>query len=412
MHITAGKNFAGRITTHWVVIFVLIMLMGISMRWAIIHHDYKSGSWGDEGQYEGIGRNIAEGHGFTLYGHPTALRVPVTPYMLAAIYSFGEHDLAKARMVWSVIDTVFTCLLILYLTTLIGGSRLASLIAAAGFGLNPYFAFIGSHVLSETPFTILFVAALVLLIKHWYTKSWWSLCLSGVVLALSTLARPTGFLFPAVVVLLLFLEGRQRKSPWLARSVVYVFMVGLTMAPWVIRNAIVFKTFVPLNTFGGATLWCGSGAMPGGDLVIGPWCDAKTKATMDTMNEVDADRYLKQEAMSAIQKNPAHWMHLGLIKFVRLWFRVPKPGWTSVSGLFLAFINAAILILTWQCVRRPEYTLLRYIVVAVFIYYSVLHVITYAELRYSIPAYAFYLPFAVIKLTGRLGGSPVSTIGP
>lgn len=398
----SGQSFADRVAARWVLVLALIMIAGIGMRWAIIHNDHRDGPWGDEWQYEAIGRNLAEGHGYSVYNRPTALRVPVTPLLVAAIYAVGKHDLVRARIVWSVLD-ILTCLLIFRLTLLIGGTRLAGLIAAAVYSLNPYFAFLGSHVMSETPFTFLFLASLVLFVLYWRTKSWWSLCLSGIVLALSTLARPTGFLYPAVIVCLLFLVGRRHRAPWLAQSAVYLLMVGLTMLPWVIRNGVALKSFVPLSTYGGATLWCGSGAGPNGELIIGPWCDKTIKATMDRLSEVDADRYLKRQALAAIRERPVHWLHLGLIKFVRLWFRVLKPGWTSPLGLLLTLVNVGILVLTWTQVRKPEHAFLRQSVIAVFIYFTVLHVITYAELRFSIPAYAYFLPFAAVALTELLG---------
>lgn len=404
-----GKSFAERITVRWAFVLLLIMVAGIGIRWGMVYHDFRAGQWGDERHYEPIGRNIAEGHGYSFRGRPTALRAPVAPLLVAAIYVFTPHDLLWARIFWSIMD-VLTCVLIFYLTLLIGGTRLAGLVASALFSINPYFAFIGSHVMSETPFTILFLASLTLFVAYWRNKSWWWLCLSGVVMGLSILARPTACLYPVATVLLLFLGGHRHRSPWVMRAMVYTLMVGLTMAPWVIRNAIALKSFIPLTTFGGATLWCGSGAMPGGGLVIGPWADSKTYGTyaaMYQLSEVDADRYLRHEAMTAIRQHPGHWLKLGAIKFIRLWFRMARPGWTSLLGLFLVAVNAGILLLTWLNVRRSEHVMLRQSIVAVFIYYSVLHIITYAELRYSIPAYAYFLPFASIELINRCGTLPL-----
>lgn len=406
------QSLADRASARWVFLLVLIMVVGLGARWAFIHHDYRAGGWGDEQDYEAIGRNIAEGHGYSsIYGRPTARRVPIVPFLVAAIYSVTPHDLVLARILWSVMD-ILTCLLIFYLTILIGGSRLAGLIAAAVFSLHPYFCFIGSHVLSETPFALLFLASLTFMAAYWRSNSWRLLCLSGLTMGLSMLARPTSFMFPLVIVLLLYLAYRRHRSPWRIKSVVYLFMAMLPLTPWAARNAVVFKSFVPLSTFGGVTLWCGSGATEGGGLIIGPWRDAKAWKTMGHMSEVDSDRYLKREAIAAIRRHPGHWLKLGAIKFIRLWFRIPKPGWSSLLGIPLMLVNSSILLLTWLNAKNSQSSILRQSIVVVFIYYCLLHMITYAELRYSIPAYAYFLPFASVQLVDRLVNRPAQTIVP
>lgn len=396
-----GKASVNKGTALCSAILIFIIIAGIAMRWGAIRRDASQGPWGDEWQYEAIGHNIIEGHGYTLFGRQTALRVPVTSLMVAAIYATGKHDLLRARHIWSVMDAL-TCLLIFCLALLIGGSRLSGLLAAAVYAFDPYFAFIGSHVMSESPFTVLFLASLVTFIAYWRTKSWWWLCASGITLGLSMLARPTSFLYPVVTACLLFLWARRHGRTWFAQTVVYVLMALIVVAPWAIRNQRVFGEFVPLSTFSGATLWCGSGAGPHGDLVIGPWCDKRLWDTASSMSEPEADRYIRDDALATMRRHPGHWLRLGVIKFLRVWFRITKPGWLSAMGLLLALVNLSILVLTWLQVRRSRHVLLRQSVIAVFAYFTFVHVVTYGELRYSIPVYAYYLPFATTALVDLL----------
>ena len=384
-------------------LLILIVFMGLAARLALAYHGgNKPVPWGDEWQYVAIGRNLVEGHGYSVVpDRPTALRVPVTSLLVSAIYATGKHELVRARIAWSFLD-MLNLYLVVVLALLISRNRLVALLAAAGYSLHPLFPMMASKVMSETPFTLLFLASLVLLVSHWYTRSWWTLCLSAVTVGLSMLSRPTSALFPILVVLLIILGARREHRPWLARAAVYLLLIAVVLLPWVVRNQLVFKEFIPLSTFGAAPFWCGAGAGPNGTQLIGPWCDERTRQATTKMREMDADRFVRREAVRIARSHPLHWLGLAVERFFSLWFRMFKSGWTSPLGIMLAIANAVMLWLGWMGIRKTGQPMVTRTFLAVFIYFSFLHMISYAELRYSMPAYAFILPFTAVGLVDLL----------
>ena len=89
-------------------------------------------------------------------------------------------------------------------------------------------------------------------------------------------------------------------------------------------------------------------------------------------------------------------------KFFKLWFRMFRPGWATPLGVMMALGNAAILALAWLGLRRLKRPLANQLAIATFVYFSALHMVMCSELRYSAPAYAYFLPFAAIGMFGLL----------
>jgi 4-amino-4-deoxy-L-arabinose transferase-like glycosyltransferase len=387
------------------VALLVIILLGVSIRLYNIHHGTKTARiWGDEWQYDSIGRNLATGHGYSIGKVPkiTAGRVPVTPLLVAAIYRIdGKSDLLFAQTVWAFLD-MLNCLIVFALAIVICRSRFIGVLASAGYAFHPAFIRIGSHVMSEIPFTGLLLTSLILLILYWRSRSWRLLCLSAIAMGLSMLARPTSALFPAVIIVIMFLAGCRERQPWIARALVYCALIALTVAPWSIRCSMVSKQFVPLCTYGGWSIWAGAGPGPHGEILMGPWCDPKAQKVVDTMSETDSDRYLKKEAVRLIKAHPMHWIGLSFGKFFTLWFRMFKPESRTIYGILLALSNLMLMVFAWRGTKLTGSPMLKQLLIGLFVYFSITHMATYAELRYATPVYAYIFPFAAFGLVSWL----------
>lgn len=398
-----NKETSSRHRALQTIALIVILLIGVSLRLFLVHHGKtKLQLWGDEWQYHEIGWSLATGHGYRLCGHLTAGRVPVTPLLVAAIYaSTGKYNEFYPQSAWAFLDIV-NCLLVFALAVVVSRSRTIGVIAAAMYMFHPVFTRLSSHVLTEVPFIAMFLSSLLLLILYWRSKSWKLLCLSGMAMGLSMLSRPTTVLFPMIVIALMFVEARREKSPWIAMAVLYVIVTGAVVAPWTIRCSLLFKEFVPLSTYGGWGLWSGAGTGPHGEILMGPWVDKPAQKVVDTYSEVDADRYLKKEAIRVIMKDPLHWIALDIGKFFTLWFRMFKPESCTLLGILLGLSNLLILVFAWWGTRLTGNRMLMQLLISVFVYFSIMHMATYAELRYAAPAYAYMIPFATIGLIAWL----------
>jgi 4-amino-4-deoxy-L-arabinose transferase-like glycosyltransferase len=291
---------------------------------------------------------------------------------------------------------------VFFLAMMVGRNRPAALIAASIYAFHPYIARAGSRILSEIPFNALYLSALILLIAYWRSRSLKHLCLSALFLGLSVLTRPSTVLFPALIVLLLFLDGRRERTPWLGRAFLYCMVTGLVILPWTIRCSLAFKTFIPISTAGGYPLWSGAGPGSHGEIVICPPYVPDVNKKILKMNEIQADHYLTQEAKKLIRARPMHWLYLDTTKFFTLWFRMFRDGSTSASGILTSLVSLAILVLAWFGARMSGDRRLMQLMIGMFAYFSLMHMATYAELRYVIGAYSYMMPFAGIAVVHLL----------
>ncbi len=392
----------------YTIILIVVILTGLGLRLALVYHDRATaGQFGDEPHYESIGRSLVEGHGYRIQPVPdqpprlSALRTPIAPLLVSLVYLAGPHKPIRAEIAWAFMDMI-NVLLVFHLGMMVTRNRPASLIAAAMYAFHPYIVRSGSRILSEIPFNIMYLSALMLLVSYWRSKSVKQLCFSALFLGLSILTRPSTVLFPALVMLLLFLDGRREKAPWLGRAFLYCVITGLVILPWTIRCSLAFKHFIPISTAGGYPLWSGAGPGPHGEIVICPPYVPEVNNKILKMDEIQADRFLTQEAKKLIRARPMHWLYLDMTKFFTLWFRLFRDGSMSMSGLLTTFGNLAILILAWFGVRVSGDRRLVNLLIGMFVYFSVIHMTTYAELRYVIGAYSYMMPFAGLAIVHML----------
>ena len=385
---------------------ILVLLLCLGTRLAMNVRTMHNPPYADEVQYDAIAYNIAEGNGFSQGNppKPTAVRAPITPYFAAAIYRLGGHHPENVRLAEIFIDTL-NCALVFLLGLLLSGTLAIAFSAAAIYAVHPLFPYIAGHIYSDQLFTLLFLSALILLLVEEKRHSLWLLGLSAAAMALSMLTRPTSMLFPAVIVGLLYLQGLRTGKPWLGRSVIYLAVILLVLSPWIVRNFIVFKAFVPLTTLGGENLYVGAGPAPGGITVAtvnSAGVPREIHNRIKGLSEPDVNRILTGEAIKLIRAHPLHWCNLCVQKFFKLWLRVFRPGWATPLGVIMALGNASILALAWLGLRRLKWPLANQLAIATFVYFSVLHMVMCAELRYSVPAYAYLLPFTAIGMFGLL----------
>jgi hypothetical protein len=121
--------------------------------------------------------------------------------------------------------------------------RAAGFVAGLLVALNGALILSGQSVMTETLFTAVFLAALLVLVLAGRTGRWWWALLAGLLLAAASLTRPVA---QALVVLvpLAMLLGLRRPWPGLRGvlrpivrgSVIAGVGFGLVMVPWMLRN--------------------------------------------------------------------------------------------------------------------------------------------------------------------------------
>ncbi len=219
----------------------------------------------DPADYQRLAVSIAAGHGFgrTVVapgGGPTAFRPPLWPLFLAGLYWLVGVHVMVARAVEVVLGTLTVALVGVLAGQLWsrGPARVAMGLAA----VYPPLLLAGGSLLSESlslPLELGTRAAALAARRSPRPAGWILGC--GVGCGLDILCRPDSFILLVPVGLLVGVAwktagpppGRRSPGRWsgLVAPAAVVVLAGLTVTPWLIRDAVVMHRFIPVTTQGG-----------------------------------------------------------------------------------------------------------------------------------------------------------------
>jgi len=219
--------------------------------------------WTDQNGYLLLGRVLAQTGRFTRFAGtaqyvPEAIRTPAYPAFVAALDAlFGE-----SRLVIAIAQTLLfaaTCLVVRAIaeTVASGGVATAAGLAVALYPPLPYFA---ALALTETLTTFLVTSGVALWLAALRRASTPLSVAAGLVLAAAALTRPTFALLPLFLVAAAALASRApRGAVWRVSGVALAAFTA-AMVPWILYNAVYFKTLT-MSPAGG----------PGRQLFEGTW---------------------------------------------------------------------------------------------------------------------------------------------
>lgn len=249
----------------------------------------------DASQYDFLAKNIAGGLGYVdvfpqLALHPTAFRPPVYPGVLGFVYWVLWPSPGLGRLVNVVIGVAVVVVTYLVVRRRLGAR--AGLVAAGALALVPNIIANDTYVLTE-PLSLLLI---VVLLDAMADERWLR---AAVVTGVLVLTRPS-----AQFLVLVFAVWLVRRISW-KRTVAYIAVAGLVVAPWVVRNWIQLDSpvLVTSNGFNYAALYSPPAEEAGHfiDPYRHPYFDDKRLAQFD---EVAWDRSLRELAVENVKDNP------------------------------------------------------------------------------------------------------------
>jgi 4-amino-4-deoxy-L-arabinose transferase-like glycosyltransferase len=209
----------------------------------------------DAGDYDRHAISIVHGHGYPpalgIPRSPSAFRPPLYPFALAAVYELGGGW--TAGRVLAAILGVAAVLLVLLISQRLWGRRVG-LTAGAIAAVFPPLVLLNASLLSEPLFVVLVLSALLATLRYRDDQRVRWAATAGVLCGLAALTRSNGTLLVLAALLGVWtVRPRVRRTALIASAAV-VGCAVLTVAPWVVRNAIQFDRFVGISTQGGVGL--------------------------------------------------------------------------------------------------------------------------------------------------------------
>jgi hypothetical protein len=407
----------------------------------------------DQRSYHALGARLAEGHGFTFWanwypftaaGEPTSHWSFLYSLAVAAVYAVAGPNPLAMRLVQAVLGGLLLPWAVYRLARRLfsggepgdeGRAEAVALVSALISAVYGYFVLYSATVMTETFFlTVLLWSlerslALAARLRGGETQGApgrpgpasagrlregeslpWHLGLSlGAILGLATLLRQS--ILPWVPVLFLYLLWIGWRAGLLRHALGTLLPAGLILVafilPWTLRNYLVYDDFLLLNSNTGYAMYSAQHPMHGtkfrefdaAPLPEGVW----------GRPEPEMDRELLRQGVGFVLENPGRYLLLSLSR-VRAFFEFwPTPdttllhnlGRTGSFGLLLPFLLYGLVL----AIRRPGFLRRNALLFIFAAFYTVMHVLTWAMVRYRLPVDAALMPVAalgVVDLVQRM----------
>ena len=314
-----------------VPVLVWMVLIGLALRVAVIPFDTIENLMDAEHihawEQGNVARALVAGHGF---GSPfvstqtSAIMPPVYPLIVAGIFEvFGVHTAGSifAVHVFDCIVNALACIPIFLVARNSFGKRVG-LWAAWAWVFFPYGIYFAAawawstHLLMNALLWLLYMAQRIEASPK-----------LGLWADFGFLAGIAGLIEPSVLVVVPFLlllamwRLARAGKRWLLPGAAASFLLAATIAPWLIRDAMLFHRFIPMRDSMGLELWMGNNGysvrFTSDDLH--PLHNAQELADYNSMGELAFMDHKAAQAHAYIAAHPAWYAVMCLRRAIYLW---------------------------------------------------------------------------------------------
>lgn len=377
---------------------VAVFLLAATLRVGLVEvrhgHRPEVLTYPDEEAYVLSARSLAAGNGLIDEFGYRATYMPGYPAFIAVFLRLGM-PLMAVRVAQAIVGAlVAPATFMLALTCLrlcppafsarfpIRGAAWAAGILAA---IDPFLLFFSGLLLTESLFTVAFVAFWWLLVECVHREAAPKVCVAaGACLFATAMLRPSSLILLGVApVVLAVLQGLSRRSVVSGIVLAGTVVVGLSL--WGARNASVLGQWRWTTTRGGISLY--DGVQPGGE-GASDLAHTKVDPAVVGLDELAWDRYWHERAVAAIRENPARMVALAGRKFLRTWNIVPneensrRGASAIVSAVWMTLVLLFAAIGLW---RLRGYARVWAVLLTPVVAFTLLHMIYVGSVRYRIP---------------------------
>lgn len=329
-----------------------------------------------------------------------AWEMPLTAIIYSFFYSIVGSETALivvVRLFQSVL-LIFQAYLLYGMSLKIFNDKASAFITFVAVLFYPFFIYYQGLLLSETIFNTFLIATFYFIYK-WYESKFVlnkSFILANIFLVASIYVKGTLSILPPILLTLFFLINHFNFKESIKVFSYSAILYALLMSPWWIRNYIVLDHFVPFTTSSGKVLYLGnnpSNKYGGCDMAVDVERE-KFASIAKIDDEIERNNAYKQEAVKFITENPSRFLELMILKLKRFYNVVPNAekfskgyykwvtlfSYGTVFSLFLISIIAHI-----KYFKRLS------AIYILFLYYTILHMVFIASLRYRLPLEPFMI---------------------
>ena len=404
---------------EWLHVLLLIFLPALILRLTLALWLPADDTVFTDAPYKEYARNWAEGKGFWMgnpYGSELgiervyAFRPPLFPFLWGCVYKLTRGAYAPIRAAHALLGAL-SCVLAWLIGREITPKRSAALLGGMLCAVYPPLIWHSVHLMTEPLFIFLGTLSIYTLLRFRRNGRGSWLIAAGVAAGLCTLSRSVmaGFL-PFVALWLWWYGGRGRRA--FLRVAVFAVVVSGVMAPWIIRNAVVLRAFVPTTTDMGHGFYVANNPRaledPAGFNTPDDW-GFLLEPGERAVDEVTAARRLVRLTARTLCRNPGMAIRLMFRRFVIFWRFYPNPRFIeerlkilvyacAYVPLFLFMVPGAWLIHRKAGERLPGLVLIDLLV----LYTTGIHVAILAMLRYRVPLMPFLLMFSATAIVACL----------
>ena len=281
------------------------------------------------------------------------------------------------------------------------GVRRTAFIALAITSFYPFLVYFQGLLLSETLFDTFLIAAFAAMYR-WRERGlrldFW-LVISCALFAAAVMTKATLTLLPPLLLAVLVLCDKRHPMPALRVFAVSGLVYCVLLTPWWYRNEKVLGQFVPFTSGAGLNLYLGNNA--GNHNGGADWAKdtdtERVKVLMAIPDEIARGRAFSKEATDYIVQNPAIFLQRAGQKFLHYWSPVPNAG--AFRGVVFMLISIAcfapilVLAIVSMIRNRRRFAALAPVYLLV-VYFTLLHVVVIASLRYRLPLEPFLILLA------------------
>jgi 4-amino-4-deoxy-L-arabinose transferase-like glycosyltransferase len=265
----------------------------------------------DADYYHGHALALLNGNGYTnADGSPAILWMPGWPAFLAGLYGLFGPSVRAAQLANAALGaatTVLVCLL---------GARLFDRrIALAGgwiYALWPGVLFYAAVLFTETLFTALFAACLLLVVIAAQTGrgAWLAAAAAALAATLWVRSEPIAFL-PVFAWFLARARGSWRRGALEAGLLAAVMLVAVS--PWTVRNARAFGRLIPTSANGGTVFYEGNHAGASGGNDLPAMLEFRARFAHLPLGEGDVERGAAgwREGLAFVRDHPGEALAIG-----------------------------------------------------------------------------------------------------